>query len=243
MFKTTTLQMCAKSTANNHQSYETSSHQQLALRTRREANDWHIVRFTPIPYSQPLIPEHIVVGNERRDVCLPAFAQRAPMNQPVPPSLLAIGVAGLGPSLSNLDVYTASSIRETMATIRLISFDLVVVGLENAAIDVWELMRRVQSAWPRQRWMLLSAHVTADEEVIARSLGAGSNAHFTSRKLARRFRLFAAEKRFAPAATCLDGSAPTRLLGRRGEIGGITNHSESTLSQHSNAIGGESNSA
>lgn len=88
------------------------------------------------------------------------------------PSLLIVGVAPLRQSTSNLDVYTASTVRETMATIRLITFDLLVVGLENPAIDVWELIPRVQSAWPNQRWMLLSADVTPEEEVAARSLGA-----------------------------------------------------------------------
>jgi DNA-binding response OmpR family regulator len=88
------------------------------------------------------------------------------------PSLLIVGVAPLRQSTSNLDVYTARTVRETMATIRLITFDLLVVGLENPAIDVWELIPRVQSAWPNQRWMLLSADVTPDEEVAARSLGA-----------------------------------------------------------------------
>jgi DNA-binding response OmpR family regulator len=94
------------------------------------------------------------------------------MPHTVSPSLLFVGVAPLRHSTGNLDVYTANTVRETMATIRLITFDLLVVGLENPAIDVWELVPRVQSAWPNQRWMLLSADVTPEEEVAARSLGA-----------------------------------------------------------------------
>jgi CheY-like chemotaxis protein len=94
------------------------------------------------------------------------------MHHTMSPSLLIVGVAGLTQSTSDLDVYTANSVRETLATIRLITFDLLVVGLENPAIDVWELIPRIRSAWPQQRWMLLSAHMSLEDEVAARSLGA-----------------------------------------------------------------------
>lgn len=94
------------------------------------------------------------------------------MHHTMSPSLLIVGVAGMRQSTSDLDVYTANSVRETLATIRLITFDLLVVGLENPAIDVWELMPRVRTAWPQQRWMLLSANLGLEDEVAARSLGA-----------------------------------------------------------------------
>ena len=89
-----------------------------------------------------------------------------------PPTLLVVGVAGLRHPTNALDIYTANSIREAVSTIRLVAFDLLVVGFENPQLDVWDMMRRVQAAWPRQRWMLLSERVTTDEEVMARSLGA-----------------------------------------------------------------------
>jgi DNA-binding response OmpR family regulator len=89
-----------------------------------------------------------------------------------PPTLLVVGVAGLRHPTNALDIYTANSTREAVSTIRLVAFDLLVVGLENPRIDVWDMMLRVHTAWPRQRWMLLSARVSAEEEVAARSLGA-----------------------------------------------------------------------
>ena len=89
-----------------------------------------------------------------------------------PPTLLVVGVTGLRHPTNALDIYTANSIREAVSTIRLVAFDLLVVGFENPQLDVWDMMRRVQAAWPRQRWMLLSKRVTTDEEVMARSLGA-----------------------------------------------------------------------
>ncbi len=94
------------------------------------------------------------------------------MSQQTTFSLLAVGVAGLRPRTSALDIYTASTVREAIATIRLVCFDLVVVDLDNPKLDVWELMHRVLAAWPHQRWILASPEITNDEEVHARSLGA-----------------------------------------------------------------------
>jgi hypothetical protein len=96
----------------------------------------------------------------------------ADMGQQTKPALLAIGVTGLRPATPALDVYTASTLREAIATIRLICFDLLVVGLENPRLDVWDMMQRVLTAWPSQRWILASRRVTAELEIQARSLGA-----------------------------------------------------------------------
>jgi DNA-binding response OmpR family regulator len=94
------------------------------------------------------------------------------MVQQIKPTVLAIGVAGLRVRTSLLDVYTATTLREAIGTIQLICFDLMVVGLENPRLDVWELIQRVLAAWPHQRWILVSKRVTAEDEVQARSLGA-----------------------------------------------------------------------
>jgi hypothetical protein len=71
-----------------------------------------------------------------------------------------------------LDVYTAATIREALATIRLVRFDLMLVGLEDPTLDIWGLMQRVAGAWPQLRWILASDQLTPEEEILARSLGA-----------------------------------------------------------------------
>ncbi len=88
------------------------------------------------------------------------------------PNLLAVGVAGLRPQSTAIDIYVASTIREAMATLRLINFDLLVVGLDEHNLDVWELLHRVLTASPQQRWFLTSSYVSTEEEIQARSLGA-----------------------------------------------------------------------
>lgn len=93
------------------------------------------------------------------------------MEQQDKPTLLTVGVAGLRRQTRLLDIYIASTLREAVATIRLIRFDLLLVGLDNPKLDVWELMHRVLTAWPYQRWLMVSKRITAEEEVQARSLG------------------------------------------------------------------------
>jgi len=93
------------------------------------------------------------------------------MTQSLRPTLLATGVAGLRHSTREFDLYTANSIREATAITRLMSFDLLLVGLANPTLDVWRLVRSVRLAWPQQRWVLIERQVTAEQEVIARSLG------------------------------------------------------------------------
>jgi DNA-binding response OmpR family regulator len=92
--------------------------------------------------------------------------------QQAKPTVLAIGLTGFGRRSTTLDVYTATTLGEAIATIRLICFDLLLVGLENPKLDVWSLIERVLAAWPQQRWILTSSRVTAADEVQARSLGA-----------------------------------------------------------------------
>lgn len=94
------------------------------------------------------------------------------MHSATKPTLLTIGVEGVHPSSDVLDIYTATTLREAVATIRLIGFDLLVVGLQNPRLDVWQLMQRILTAWPHQRWILASRRVTMADELQARSLGA-----------------------------------------------------------------------
>lgn len=94
------------------------------------------------------------------------------MDQSYHPTLLAVGVTGLGKKASRLDVYTVTSAREAFATIRLVGFDLILVGLDNPEINVWELMGRITSAWPHQHWLMASQQVSLEDEIHARSLGA-----------------------------------------------------------------------
>lgn len=90
----------------------------------------------------------------------------------IKPTVMAIGVVGLNHRTSLFDLYTATTAREAIATVRLVRCDLMLVGMDNPKIDVWSLMRDLTRAWTRQRWLLVAGHVTPEDEIQARSLGA-----------------------------------------------------------------------
>jgi DNA-binding NarL/FixJ family response regulator len=87
-------------------------------------------------------------------------------------TVLTIGIGATLRSSSTLDLYAAASVREALATMRLMSFDLVLAGLDDPSLDTWTVMQRVTAAWPQQRWILAAHDVTPEEEILARSLGA-----------------------------------------------------------------------
>jgi DNA-binding NarL/FixJ family response regulator len=87
-------------------------------------------------------------------------------------TVLTIGIAASLRSTSTLDLCTAASVREALATMRLMSFDLVLAGLDDPSLDTWTVMQRVAAAWPQQRWILAAHDVSPEEEILARSLGA-----------------------------------------------------------------------
>jgi hypothetical protein len=88
------------------------------------------------------------------------------------PTLLAIGVANPPRRTSLLDVYSATSLREAVSTIRLVCIDLMVVGLDDPVVNSWDLLQRILTVWPQQRWLLAAQDISAEEEIFARSLGA-----------------------------------------------------------------------
>jgi hypothetical protein len=111
--------------------------------------------------------------NETVAAMAPSIPERETLvTQQIKPTVLAIGVAGLQRESLALDIYTATTLREAIGTMRLICVDLLVVGLDNPRLDVWTMMHRVLTAWPKQRWLLASIEVGTEEEVYARSLGA-----------------------------------------------------------------------
>ena len=69
-------------------------------------------------------------------------------------------------------MYVARTSREAIALLRMFRFDLLVIGLEDSELAVWELVHHMLAAWSEQQWILASKRVTEEEEVLARSSGA-----------------------------------------------------------------------
>lgn len=74
-----------------------------------------------------------------------------------------------------LDVCLVGSGRRAVEMLRLLSFDLILVGLRLPDVGVWDFVRRVRTGWSWQKWILVAGPLgplTDEQETSARMLGA-----------------------------------------------------------------------
>jgi hypothetical protein len=88
------------------------------------------------------------------------------------PSLLFVSVPINRRCTTTTGFYSAATPSEAIAMLRVIDFDLLVVGLDDPKFAVWEFLQRALAVWSEQRWILASSRVTTNDEVLARSRGA-----------------------------------------------------------------------
>jgi DNA-binding NarL/FixJ family response regulator len=66
---------------------------------------------------------------------------------------------------------SASSARQAIDLLRMLRFDLLITGKHLPDMPVFNFVSKVKSAWPWQKWALVSSDLTSQEEVIVRTLG------------------------------------------------------------------------
>ncbi len=72
---------------------------------------------------------------------------------------------------ARLDFCTVRSGRRAIDMLRMLSFDLVVVGMRLPDISTWDFVRRVRTGWAWQKWALVGGAITDQQEVTARMFG------------------------------------------------------------------------
>jgi hypothetical protein len=92
---------------------------------------------------------------------------------PIPPAVLAVCLPSLAEDAGGKDVSVclAGSAREAFELLRVLRFDLVLVGRNLPDHSLWRFIREVQSVWPWQRWALVASCISEREEREARMLG------------------------------------------------------------------------
>jgi hypothetical protein len=93
------------------------------------------------------------------------------MSQERETSVLVIGE--LSPAIGHpqVDLMTADTGGRAIELLRMLKFDLVVVGERLADMPVWNLVQRIRMTMPGQKWALVARNLGPREEVMARSLG------------------------------------------------------------------------
>ena len=64
------------------------------------------------------------------------------------------------------------SARRAIDMLRMLSFDLVIVGMDMPDASVWDFVRRVRTGWAWQKWALVGGVITDQQEITARMFGA-----------------------------------------------------------------------
>jgi DNA-binding response OmpR family regulator len=61
--------------------------------------------------------------------------------------------------------------RRAIDMLRMLSFDLVVVGMRIPDMQTWDFVRRVRTGWSWQKWALVGGMITEQQEISARMFG------------------------------------------------------------------------
>lgn len=70
-----------------------------------------------------------------------------------------------------LDFCTVRSGRRAIDMLRMLSFDLVIVGMRIPDLSTWDFVRRVRTGWAWQKWALVGGAITEQQEITARMFG------------------------------------------------------------------------
>ena len=70
-----------------------------------------------------------------------------------------------------LDFCSVRSGRRAIDMLRMLSFDLVIVGMRIPDITTWDFVRRVRTGWAWQKWALVGGALTEQQEITARMFG------------------------------------------------------------------------
>ena len=78
--------------------------------------------------------------------------------------------ATTGPS-AELSYHAAHNGRRAIDMLRMVSFDMVLVGLKMPDMSAWDFLRHFKTAFPNQKWAMIGGPITEKQEVTARMFG------------------------------------------------------------------------
>jgi CheY-like chemotaxis protein len=61
--------------------------------------------------------------------------------------------------------------RRAIDMLRMVSFDMLLLGLQLPDMSPWDFLRFLKTAFPHQKWALVGGPITEQQEVTARTFG------------------------------------------------------------------------
>jgi DNA-binding response OmpR family regulator len=86
-------------------------------------------------------------------------------------SVLAVGLPESELNDSAVACTTADTARSAIELLRMLRFDLVITADQLPDMPVWQFVQRMKSAWPWQKWAMVSSRLNERDEITARTLG------------------------------------------------------------------------
>jgi DNA-binding response OmpR family regulator len=93
------------------------------------------------------------------------------MSQECEASVLLIGQMQPSSVNAQVDLITADTGGRAIELLRMLKFDLIVIGQKLTDMPVWNLVQRIRMTMPGQKWAFVGRDIDQREEVMARSLG------------------------------------------------------------------------
>ena len=70
-----------------------------------------------------------------------------------------------------LNYHAVHNGRRAIDMLRMVSFDVVLVGMRIPDMSTWDFLRHMKTAFPNQKWALVGGPITEQQEVKARMFG------------------------------------------------------------------------
>jgi DNA-binding response OmpR family regulator len=86
-------------------------------------------------------------------------------------SVLAVGLRDADRQGAAGACTVADSARSAIELLRMLRFDLVLTADHLPDMPVWQFVSRMRTAWPWQKWALVSSRLSELDEITARTLG------------------------------------------------------------------------
>jgi hypothetical protein len=74
-------------------------------------------------------------------------------------------------SASDMNYMTVQSGRRAIEMLRMTQFEFILVGTQLSDMSTWDFLRHVKTMWPQQKWALVGAGITPQQEITARMFG------------------------------------------------------------------------
>jgi CheY-like chemotaxis protein len=119
-----------------------------------------------------------------------------------------------------LNYHAVHNGRRAIDMLRMVSFDMLLLGLQVPDMSPWDFLRHLKAAFPHQKWALVGGAITEQQEVSARMFGCTTI--FESTPTSNEMLSLTARMREQAVAKALAGKFDRPTAGQKSQIRSAT---------------------